>query len=434
MNKSVRMCAATVLSVVLVLWGVGGANAASDQKKVNAAQSQTKTQKQTPKKSQKKSSTTRSQSNKVRTPVASKKPIVPPRTQPSIAKLVPQTPPASAITSPPKVFSDQQSAPVLIPTIAPIKKEKPKDIELLNVSYDPTRELYEEFNAAFAAYWLKKTDQKVTIKQSRGGSGKQARSVIDGLEADVVTLALSYDIDAISKAGLIRPGWESQFKDSSAPYTSTIVLLVRKGNPKNILDWNDLIKPGVSVITPNPKTGGGAKWNFLAAWGYFLKKYKNNEEKAISSIAALYKNVAVLDSGARGSTTTFVERGIGDVYISWENEAHLIKKQYGSDYEIVTPSISILAQPSVAVVDNVAEKRGSKEVATAYLDYLFTTEGQTIAAKHFYRPLNADVLKKFKDQFDDVALTNISDFGGWDKVHEKFFKEGAIYDQIFSTK
>lgn len=426
-----------VVSMALVVVGFGGTGLAQDhtskasktQKK--SASSKTKANKNT----NKKATPTKKQPIK-------KQPIK--KQQPTVAKQNAQT---GQTTAPQPVVQPQPSSsgisnvtapksvvPVLIPTITPVKKEKPKDVEILNVSYDPTRELYEEFNAAFAAYWLKKTEQKVTIKQSHGGSGKQARSVIDGLEADVVTLALSYDIDAISKAGLIQPGWEAQFKDDSAPYTSTIVFLVRKGNPKNILDWNDLIKQGVSVITPNPKTSGGAKWNFLAAWGYFQKKYKNNEQKVIESMTSLYKNVAVLDSGARGSTTTFVERGIGDVYIAWENEAHLIKKQYGGEYEIVTPSISILAQPNVAVVDKIAEKRGTKEVATAYLDYLYTEEGQTIAAKNFYRPLNAAVLKKYEDQFDDVTLTRVSDFGGWEKAQEKFFKDGAIYDQIFSAK
>lgn len=322
--------------------------------------------------------------------------------------------------------------PVIIPVI-PIKPSAPpKDIELLNVSYDPTREFYEQYNKLFSTYWKKKTNQTVTIKQSHGGSGKQARSVIDGLQADVVTLALAYDIDAIAKEKLIKSGWEAQFKEASAPYTSTIVFLVRKGNPKNILDWNDLTKPGVEVITPNPKTSGGARWNFLAAWGYFSKKFKKDETKTKNALTALYKNVPVLDSGARGSTTTFIERKIGDVYISWENEAYLVKKEYGDDYEIVTPSLSILAQPPVAIVDKNVEKRGTNEVATAYLDYLYTEEAQTLIAENHYRPTNPGVAKKFSDRFESLELINIRDFGGWEKAQSQYFADGGVFDQIYS--
>lgn len=306
-------------------------------------------------------------------------------------------------------------------------------VELLNVSYDPTRELYEEYNKAFAAYWEAETGQQVVIKQSHGGSGKQARSVIDGLEADVVTLALAYDIDAIQEAGLIQEGWQSRLEYNSSPYTSTIVFLVRNGNPKNIRDWDDLIREDVEVITPNPKTSGGARWNYLAAYGYALKKYGNDEEKAKEFVAQLYKRVSVLDSGARGSTTTFVERGIGDVLIAWENEAFLSLKEFGEDkFEIVVPSVSILAEPPVAVVDAVVDKRGTREVAEAYLKYLYSEEGQRIAAKNFYRPRLESVAQEFKDQFPEIELFTVDDmFGGWKKAQETHFADGGLFDQIY---
>ena len=304
---------------------------------------------------------------------------------------------------------------------------------LLNVSYDPTRELYQEYNAAFAKHWKEKTGEDVTIQQSHGGSGKQARAVIDGLEADVVTLALARDVDAISKkGGLIKDGWQSRLKDNSAPYTSTIVFLVRKGNPKGIKDWDDLAKEGVSVITPNPKTSGGAQWNYLAAWHYADQKY-GGADKAKDFVTKLYKNVAVLDSGARGSTTTFVERGVGDVFISWENEAHLAVKELGPDkFEIVIPSISILAEPTVAVVDKNVDKKGTRKVAEAYLEYLYSDEGQDIAGKNFYRPRNPKFAEKYKAQLVPVKLFTIQDaFGGWDKAYEAHFKDGANFDQIY---
>jgi len=307
------------------------------------------------------------------------------------------------------------------------------DITLLNVSYDPTRELYVDFNGAFAKHWKEKTGDNVTIKQSHGGSGKQARAVIDGLEADVVTLALARDVDAIrQKAGLIGDGWQKRLKDNSAPYTSTIVFLVRKGNPKGIKDWDDLVKEGVSVITPNPKTSGGAQWNYLAAWHYADKKY-GGEDKAKDFVTKLYKNVAVLDSGARGSTTTFVERGVGDVFISWENEAHLAIKELGPDkFEIVNPSISILAEPTVAVVDKNVDKHGTRKVAEAYLEYLYSDEGQDIAGKHYYRPRNAKFAEKYKEHLQPIPLFTIDEaFGGWDKAYEAHFKDGATFDQIY---
>ena len=304
---------------------------------------------------------------------------------------------------------------------------------LLNVSYDPTRELYQEYNAAFIKHWKEKTGEDVTIQQSHGGSGKQARAVIDGLEADVVTLALARDVDAISKkSGLIKDGWQSRLKDNSAPYTSTIVFLVRKGNPKGIKDWDDLAKEGVSVITPNPKTSGGAQWNYLAAWHYADQKY-GGADKAKDFVTKLYKNVAVLDSGARGSTTTFVERGVGDVFISWENEAHLAIKELGPDkFEIVIPSISILAEPTVAVVDKNVDKKGTRKVAEAYLEYLYSDEGQDIAGKNYYRPRNPKFAEKYKAQLVPVKLFTIQEaFGGWDKAYETHFKDGANFDQIY---
>src|SRR5260221_5078652 len=291
------------------------------------------------------------------------------------------------------------------------------DVELLNVSYDPTRELYQEFNAAFAKQWEAKTGNKVTIRQSHGGSGKQARTVIDGLTADVVTLALAYDIDQIAaKAKLLPADWQKRLPHNSSPYTSTIAFLVRKGNPKHIKDWDDVAKPGISVITPNPKTSGGARWNYLAAWGYALKNYGNDEAKAREFVAKIYKNVPVLDSGARGSTTTFVERGIGDVLLAWENEAFLAVKELGPDkFEIVVPSVSILAEPPVAVVDKVVDKRGTRAVAEAYLQYLYSPEAQELEAKNFYRPRLEAVAAKYAANFPQIPLFTIdAEFGGWD--------------------
>jgi sulfate transport system substrate-binding protein len=308
------------------------------------------------------------------------------------------------------------------------------DITLLNVSYDPTRELYVEFNKAFANYWKAKTGDNVTIKQSHGGAGKQARALIDGLPADVVTLALSYDIDEISaKAKLIPKDWKKRLAHNSSPYTSTIVLLVRKGNPKKIKDWNDLVKSGVSVITPNPKTSGGARWNYLAAYAYALKQNNNDDTKAREFIGKLYKNVPVLDSGARGSTTTFVERGIGDVFISWENEAFLAQKELGPDkFEIVIPSLSILAEPPVTIIDKTVDKRKTRTVAQAYLTYLYSEEGQEIAAKNYYRPTLASVAAKYEKQFPKVNLIKIDDvFGGWQKAQKTHFSDGGTFDQIY---
>jgi sulfate/thiosulfate-binding protein len=310
----------------------------------------------------------------------------------------------------------------------------PKPVTLLNVSYDPTRELYEDFNRQFATYWKGKTGQDVTIRQSHGGSGKQARSVIDGLEADVVTLALAYDVDQIAeKGGLLPANWQSRLPNNSSPYTSTIVLLVRKGNPKAIKDWGDLAKPGVSVVTPNPKTSGGARWNYLAAWAWALRQPGGNEATAREFVTKLYKNVPVLDAGARGATTTFVERGIGDVLIAWENEALLAIKELGQGkFEIVAPSLSILAEPPVAVVDKIAGKHGTKAVAQAYLEYLYTETGQEIAARHFYRPRLASVAAKFEAQFPKVRLVTVDEvFGGWRKAHATHFADGALFDQIY---
>lgn len=307
------------------------------------------------------------------------------------------------------------------------------DITLLNVSYDPTRELYQEFNAAFAKYWKAKTGDTLTVKQSHGGAGKQARAVIDGLEADVVTLALAYDIDAIGeKAKLIPADWQKRLPHNSSPYTSTIVLLVRKGNPKGIKDWGDLIKPDVGVITPNPKTSGGARWNYLAAWAYALKQPGGNEKTAQAFVKKLYANVKVLDSGARGSTTTFVERGIGDVLLAWENEAYLALKELGPDkFEIVTPSLSILAEPPVTVIDKFAEKHGTRAVATAYLEYLYSSEGQNIVGKHYYRPTDKKVAAQYVKQFVPVKLITIDEvFGGWQAAQKKHFADGGTFDQI----
>jgi sulfate/thiosulfate transport system substrate-binding protein len=312
--------------------------------------------------------------------------------------------------------------------------EAPKPVTLLNVSYDPTRELYEDYNRQFASFWKEKTGQGVTVRQSHGGSGKQARSVIDGLEADVVTLALAYDIDQIAeKAGSIPADWQTRLPDNSSPYTSTIVLLVRKGNPKGIRDWGDLAKPGVSVITPNPKTSGGARWNYLAAWAWALRQPGGNEAKARDFVTRLYKNVPVLDAGARGATTTFVERGIGDVLIAWENEALLAIRELGpGKFEVVAPSVSILAEPPVAVVDKVAGKHGTREVARAYLEYLYTPAGQEIAARHFYRPRLPAVAAKYANQFPKISLVTVDEvFGGWKKAHATHFADGALFDQIY---
>lgn len=306
--------------------------------------------------------------------------------------------------------------------------------KLLNVSYDPTRELYQAFNADFTKYWQEKTGEKITIEQSHGGSGKQARSIIDGLEADVATLALAYDIDAIAKKGLTATDWQKRLEHNSAPYTSTIVFLVRKGNPKGIKDWDDLVKPDVQIVTPNPKTGGGARWNYLAAWGFAAKKY-GSEDKAKEFVAQLYKNVPVLDSAARAATTTFTERGIGDVLISWENEAFLSLKEFGADkYEIVVPSVSILAEPPVAVVDSVAKKHGTEDVAKAYLEYLYSPTGQKLAAKNFFRPIkpeNADLADIAR--FPKVNLFTIDEqFGGWAKAQATHFADGGVFDQIYT--
>jgi sulfate/thiosulfate-binding protein len=310
----------------------------------------------------------------------------------------------------------------------------PKPVTLLNVSYDPTRELYEDFNQQFAAYWKGKTGQEVIIRQSHGGSGKQARSVIDGLGADVVTLALAYDIDQIAeKGGLLPADWQTRLPNNSSPYTSTIVLLVRKGNPKKIHDWGDLARPGVSVITPNPKTSGGARWNYLAAWAWALRQPGGSDATAKDFVTRLYKNVPVLDAGARGSTTTFVERGIGDVLIAWENEALLAIKELGpGKVEMVVPSVSMLAEPPVAVVDKIANKHGTRAVAQAYLEYLYTPAGQEIAARHFYRPRDAGVAAKYASQFPKLTLVTVDDvFGGWKKAHAAHFADGATFDQIY---
>jgi len=312
-----------------------------------------------------------------------------------------------------------------------------KDISLLNVSYDPTRELYAEYNAAFAKYWKAKTGDDVRVKQSHGGSGKQARSVIDGIDSDVVTLALAYDIDEIAERAKVLPAdWQKRLKHNSAPYTSTYIFLVRKGNPKGIKNWDDLVKPGVSVITANPKTSGGARWGYLAAYGFALKQPGGNEAKAKDFVTSLFKNVPVLDSGARGSTVTFAERGIGDVLLAWENEAHLSLKEFGADkFDIVYPPVSILAEPPVAVVDKVVDKRGTREVATAYLDHLYSPEGQEIAAKNFYRPIDPTVAAKYQKQFPKVSLFNIDDvFGGWAKAQKTHFADGGVFDQIYVKK
>jgi sulfate transport system substrate-binding protein len=316
--------------------------------------------------------------------------------------------------------------------VAPVARAA--ETTLLNVSYDPTRELYDEYNKAFAKHWQTKSGKKVSIRQSHGGSGKQARTVIDGLQADVVTLALAGDIDALATQGKLLPAnWQARLPNNSAPYTSTIVFLVRKGNPKGIKDWGDLAKPGVSVITPNPKTSGGARWNYLAAWAWALKQPGGSELTATEYIRKLFKNVPVLDTGARGSLTTFAQRRIGDVLISWENEAFLAVKEIGAgDFDIVVPSLSILAEPPVAVVDKVALRRGTADVARAYLEYLYSKEGQAIAAKHWYRPRDPEVAAKYANVFPKVNLVTIADFGGWSVVQKKHFADGGVFDKIYA--
>ena len=309
------------------------------------------------------------------------------------------------------------------------------DIKLLNVSYDPTRELYKDYNAVFAKYWKAKTGDDVSISQSHGGSGKQARSVLEGLEADVVTLALAYDVDQLyQKRKLIPENWQSLLPNNSSPYTSTIVLLVRKGNPLHIKDWDDIVKPGVSIVTPNPKTSGGARWNYLAAWSYALKHNNNDEAAAQAFVARLYKNAAVLDTGARGSTTTFIEREIGDVLITWENEAYLALKEFGSDkFEIITPSLSILAEPPIAVVEDVARKHGTTEVATEYLKYLYSKEAQELIGKNFYRPTDPEIAAKYAKNFKPLELVKIDSFGGWNAAQKKHFADDGVFDQIYSA-
>ena len=309
------------------------------------------------------------------------------------------------------------------------------DVKLLNVSYDPTRELYKDFNAAFIRDWQQKKGQKVEMETSHGGSGKQARSVIDGLEADVVTLALAYDIDSIAQRSKLFPAnWQKRLPENSTPYTSTIVFLVRKGNPKKVKDWPDLLRPGVAVITPNPKTSGGARWNYLAAWAYGLKIFNGDEAKTRKMVRALFRNVPVLDTGARGSTTTFVQNGIGDVLLAWENEAFLSIKELGPDkFEIVVPSLSILAEPPVAVVDKVVDRRGTRAAAQAYLEYLYSDEGQDIAGKHFYRPTAPAAVAKFAQQFPQLELVTIdAEFGGWASAQKTHFADGGVFDQIYA--
>ncbi len=305
---------------------------------------------------------------------------------------------------------------------------------ILNVSYDPTRELYQEYNREFIRHWQEKTGEKINVRQSHGGAGKQARAVIDGVPADVVTLALAYDIDAISsKSRLISPEWQKRLPNNSSPYTSTIVLLVRKGNPKGIKDWDDLARPGVAVLTPNPKTSGGARWNYLAAWGFALKKYNGDETKIQDFLARLYKNVSILDSGARGSTTNFVERGIGDVLISWENEAFLAIKEYGPEkFEVIIPSLSILTEPPVTIVDKNADRHGTRDIAQTYLEYLYSKKGQEIVARHFYRPSDPEIAEKYAHQFPAIKLFTVDEvFGGWQKAQTIHFNDGGLFDKIY---
>ncbi|MBQ8904666.1 MAG: sulfate ABC transporter substrate-binding protein, partial [Oscillospiraceae bacterium] len=326
------------------------------------------------------------------------------------------------------------AASVLVTSLAGFtgcsSEENSNTVTITNVSYDPTRELYESYNKIFAEYWKEKTGQDIEVTQSHGGSGKQALEVANGLEADVVTLALEYDVKAVRDAGLIKDGWVTEFGNDSAPYTSTIVFLVRKGNPKNIQDWDDLVKEDVGVITPNPKTSGGARWNYLAAWAYAEELYGGDEAQVKDFIKKLYQNVLVLDSGARGSTTTFVENGQGDVLLAWENEAYLSIQDYPDDYEIITPSISILAQPSVAIVDEVVDERGTREIATEYLQYLYTDEAQRIAGDNYYRPSNEAILNEYADVFNlDINLVTINDFGGWDEAQTKHFTDSGVFDE-----
>jgi sulfate/thiosulfate transport system substrate-binding protein len=323
-----------------------------------------------------------------------------------------------------------------VAVISSLSSAGAKEIKLLNVSYDPTRELYTEYNAAFAKYWKEKTGDTVTVQQSHGGSGKQARSVIDGLQGDVVTLALAYDVDAIAgKAGLFPTDWQKRLPNNSSPYTSTIVFLVRKGNPKGIKDWNDLVKPGIAIIPANPKTSGAARWTYLAAWGYVLKN-GGDDAKAKDFVAKFYKNVPVLDTGARGATTTFIQREIGDVLVGWENEAFLAIKEYGADkFEIIVPSVSILAEPPVTVVDKFAKKHGTETVAKAYLDYLYADEGQEIAGRNFYRPRSEKIAAKYANQFTKVNLFTIDEvFGGWQQAQKAHFADGGSFDQIQSSR
>jgi sulfate transport system substrate-binding protein len=328
-----------------------------------------------------------------------------------------------------------QFAALLTLTLSGLVVQAQAPVSLLNVSYDPTRELYVEFNKAFAAHWKAKTGQDVSFKQSHGGSGKQARSIIDGLDADVATLALAGDTDALNKNGnLIPKDWQKRLPHNSSPYTSTIVLVVRQGNPKAIRDWDDLVKPGIGVITPNPKTSGGARWNYLAAWEFAKRKY-GNEAKAKDFVAALYKNVPVLDTGARGSSITFAQRAQGDVFISWENEANLLEKEFGSKIDVVYPSISILAEPAVTVVDKNVDKKGTRAVAQSYLEYLYTDEGQDIAGKNFYRPISPKAQAKYAKQFPKLNLFTIEQaFGGWEKADKAHFADGASFDQIYTKK
>ena len=325
------------------------------------------------------------------------------------------------------------SAALLAGAVSVSTAAQAADVKLLNVSYDPTRELYQEYNAAFAKYWKGKSGDNVIVSQSHGGAGAQARKVIDGLEADVVTLALAYDIDAIADKGLLSPDWQNRLPHSSSPYTSTYIFLVRKGNPKGIKDWSDLVKPGVGVITANPKTSGGARWGYLAAWGYELNRTKGDQAKAKDFVKSLFKNVPVLDSGARGSTVTFAERGLGDVLLAWENEAHLALKEFGADkFDIVYPPSSILAEPPVTVVDKVADKHGTRKVAEEYLKYLYSPEGQEIAAKNFYRPTDLKIAAKYAKNFPKVNLFTIALFGGWQKAQKDHFSDGGVFDQIYA--
>jgi sulfate transport system substrate-binding protein len=334
----------------------------------------------------------------------------------------------------PKMNTDSVRVVALVLAVAgSASAARAQDATLLNVSYDPTRELYQAVNSSFVAYWKQKAGKTVAINQSHGGSGKQARAVIDGLEADVLTLALAYDIDAVQQSGLIAPGWQKRLPQNSAPYTSTVAFVVRKGNPKAIKDWGDLLKPDVQIITPNPKTSGGARWNYLAAWGYALRQPGGGDTKARAFVADIFKRVPVLDSGARGSTTTFVQRGIGDVFLSWENEAMLAVNELGKDkLEIVYPSVSILAEPPVTVVDKVVDKKGTRAVAQAYLEYLYTPEGQEIVAKHFYRPRLESIAAKHATRFPKIKLFTIDEvFGGWTKAQKTHFADGGVFDQIY---